>query len=105
MFARDRDGGRRETVVLVDGARQVPVGRGGEHGQHVAKAGPVHGGRRLGEDVLVQHERVRPAGRYRSLDAVVQQHGLVVGETVDAGRGLHDHVRHADRLADVGDRP
>ena len=43
------------------------------------------------------------------LDAVDEQHRLVVGEAVDAGGGLHDEVRdagqqRADRLADVDDR-
>ena len=69
---------------------------------------------RVDADVRSEILVLIPDRRFReqrgSLDALDDQHRLVVGESVDARRGLDDHVTHAAQpgrrgLADVGERP
>ena len=99
---------RRVAVVLADELREPPVGGRGVGREQVAEAGAVELDRRAGDHVGVDHQPLRPARLDGALDAVDQQHRLVVGEAVDAGGGLDRDVRQpeprADDLADVDDR-
>ena len=90
-------------AVHLDQGGQVPVRGGGEHRDHVAESGAVQQCRRPFQDVAVDHECAGPAGVGGALDAVDQQHGLVIGEAVDGGGALHDDVRPGPGgdLADV----
>ena len=74
----------------------------------VAESGTGHLNWRVGEDQVVNDDGVRPFARCRPLSSVDQYDGLVIGETVDAGRRLNDNVGEAeftcDDLADVSHR-
>ena len=125
LVGPDRIGGRKKRLALATEqgdrcrvpvrvhpkrAGEVPVCGRREHRGELTKSGPVHLGRRVSDDLQVDHERVGPTRGDGPLDTVVNEDGHVVREGVHGNRRLdHDEGQVAGAmgsvLRDVGDRP